>query len=250
MLIPYVPDVTPFLPETDTHEHRQLKSQYKKVKGELQHGLKGELSVSYENAGGTSTLLKNGTSCAGHLGGYRAARDKYMDSSRHDAWEVMGQPGAWVDKQIAVLLSDHIEEKYGQCLVFCDSLGSRWSEPSTLRHWSNQQMLISYAPGVTSFLQEPDTHEHRQCKSQYKKVKGELQHDFEHEAKAQGKEPPRTWGPWEFMHVLPKGQARFRADTLPELSGKSTQQLPFRAIVLCGPLVLGLALQDRQGFQY
>ena len=160
MLIPYVPDVTPFLPETDTHEHRQLKSQYKKVKGELQHGLKGELSVSYENAGGTSTLLKNGTSCAGHLGGYRAARDKYMDSSRHDAWEVMGQPGAWVDKQTAVLLSDHIEEKYGPCLVFCDSLGSRWSEPSTLRHWMNQQMLIPYAPDCTSFLHVPDTHEH------------------------------------------------------------------------------------------
>ena len=114
----------------------------------------------------------------------------------------------------------------------------------------NQQMLIPYASDCTSFLQEPDTHEHRRFKSQYKKVKGELQQDLENEAELQGKEPPRTWGPWEFMHILSKGQARFRADTLPELSGKSTQQLPFRAIVLCGPLVLGLALQDRQGFQY
>ena len=72
-------------------------------------------------------------------------------------------------------------------------------------------MLIPYAPGVTDFLSEPDTHEHRQFKGQYKKVKGELQQDLENEAKLQGKEPPRTWGPWEFMHILSKCQERFRA---------------------------------------
>ena len=59
-------------------------------------------SVSYENADGTMTFLKKGTSCVGHLDGYRAARDKYMNSSWNDAWEVMGQPRAWVDRQIAV----------------------------------------------------------------------------------------------------------------------------------------------------
>ena len=75
----------------------------------------------------------------------------------------------------------------------------------------NQQMLIPYAPDCTSFLHVPDTHEHRRSKSQYKKVKGELQHDLEHELRAQGKESARAWGAWEFMHILSEGQKRFRA---------------------------------------
>ena len=108
-------------------------------------------------------------------------------------------------------ISDHIAKEYDQCLIFGDALGSRWSEPSTLRHWMNQQMLIPYASDCTSFLQEPDTHEHRRFKSQYKKVNGELQHDLEHELRVQGKESARTWGAWELMHILSEGQARFRA---------------------------------------
>ena len=72
-------------------------------------------------------------------------------------------------------------------------------------------MLIPYVPDVTPFLPETDTHEHRQLKSQYKKVKGELQHDLEHELRVQGKESARTWGAWELMHILSEGQARFRA---------------------------------------
>ena len=131
-------------------------------------------SVSYENADGTMTFLKKGTSCVGHLDGYRAARDNYADATWNVGWEVMGQPKAWVDKQIAVFISDHIAKEYDQCLIFCDALGSRWSEPSTLRHWSNQQILIPYASAVTPFLSQPDTHFHRHLKSQYKKVKGKL----------------------------------------------------------------------------
>ena len=46
---------------------------------------------------------------------------------------------------------------------------------------------------------------------QYTKVKGELQHDLEHELRVQGKESARTWGAWEFMHILSEGQERFRA---------------------------------------
>ena len=38
----------------------------------------------------------------GHHDGYRAARDKFFNSSWNDVWEVMGQPRAWVDRQIAV----------------------------------------------------------------------------------------------------------------------------------------------------
>ena len=59
-------------------------------------------NVTYQNADGTWTTLDKGKSCEGHLDGYRAARDKFFNSSWTDVWEVMGQPRAWVDRQIAV----------------------------------------------------------------------------------------------------------------------------------------------------
>ena len=50
------------------------------------------------------------------------------------------------------------------------------------------------------------------------------------EAKVQGKEHPRTWGPWEFMHILSKRQERFRAaNPLVPLQGLIQNQiLPYR----------------------
>ena len=91
-------------------------------------------------------------------------------------------------------------------------------------------MLIPYVPDCTPCLAVTDTHEHRQYKSQYQKVKGELQHDLEHELRVQGKESARTWGAWEFMHILSEGQERFRAANprVPLQGLVQNQILPYR----------------------
>ena len=57
---------------------------------------------------------------------------------------------------------------------------------------------------------------------QYTKVKGELQHDLEHELRAQGKESARAWGAWEFMHILSEGQKRFK---------EANQRVPMQGLI-------------------
>ena len=62
-------------------------------------------------------------------------------------------------------LAQLLEEVYGQGLVFCDALGSRWGEASVLEHWARNLFMTPYVQGTTTWLQEPDTHEHAQIKT-------------------------------------------------------------------------------------
>jgi len=96
-----------------------------------------------------------------------------------------------------------IKAELGQSLVIADCLQARWSQASLLAHWSNQLVLVPYAPDSTSFLQEPDTHEHAQLKATIKQLKSELHFDLEAEATNQGKECPK-WGPHEYVYICSK----------------------------------------------
>ena len=74
-----------------------------------------------------------------------------------------------------------------------------------LAHWASQQVLVPYAPDVTSFLQEPDTHEHAQLKALIKEVKSEMRFDLEAEAKNQGRHAEvLKWGPHEYVYLCAK----------------------------------------------
>jgi len=113
--------------------------------------------------------------------------------------EVFGQPKAWVDSIMASWISDFIRGLYPQCLVFADCLCSRWSTISCVSHWANQQMLIPYAPDVTSFLQEPDTHEHSQIKAGIRREKAAEHFELERQNPGNAKLP---WGPGIMVRVL------------------------------------------------
>ena len=60
---------------------------------------------------------------------------------------------------------EFIRREWGQSLVFADCLSSQWTEAVCLRAWMENVIWAPYAPDVTSFLQEPDTHEHSQLKA-------------------------------------------------------------------------------------
>jgi hypothetical protein len=71
------------------------------------------------------------------------------------------------------------------------------------------------APDVTSFLQEPDTHEHSQMKGLIRGVKSELHFALETEWKEAMKtrsdlKYPNSWGPYECLHVIGKSLERFK----------------------------------------
>ena len=77
--------------------------------------------------------------------------------------------------------------------------------PSLLAHWSNQLILVPYAPDSTSFLKEPDTHEHGQFKATIRQLKSELNFDLELEAENQEKECKNIkWGPNEYVYICAK----------------------------------------------
>ncbi|MCP4245136.1 MAG: hypothetical protein GY772_31740, partial [bacterium] len=80
------------------------------------------------------------------LWSYVEHRGRARDKTTFKRLRVWGQPKAWVDTQICVQLSDLLREFHEQCLVLCDCLSSRWSEPSILAHWTNQQIQVPYAP--------------------------------------------------------------------------------------------------------
>ena len=58
--------------------------------------------------------------------------------------------------------------------MFADCLGSQWTETVMLRAWMQDLVYAPLAPDVTSFLQEPDTHEHAQLKAAIREVKSEI----------------------------------------------------------------------------
>ena len=147
------------------------------------------------------------------LWSYIEWRKKCLDPARYKHLRVWGQMSAWVDTQICVWLADLLGEVYGQGIVLSDCLGARWTQASVLAHWSNQMMLIPYAPDSGAFLQEPDTHEHAPLKSAIRDVKSELQFDLEMGAKKEGHQGLQrfSWGPNEYIHITASGLERFVA---------------------------------------
>ena len=113
---------------------------------------------------------------------------------------------------------EFIREEYGQALAFADCLASQSAEAACLRAWLCNIIWAPYAPDVTSFLQEPDTHEHSQIKAAIRACKAELHWALETEWQAKrqsdpGLAYPSTWGPFECLWVLSKALHRFKADS-------------------------------------
>jgi hypothetical protein len=138
------------------------------------------------------------------------------DQSIFEHLEVWGQPRAWTDELIASWTIDFIREQYGQSLCFADCLSSQWSPSVTLRAWLKGVIWAPMAPDVTSFLQEPDTHEHSQMKAMIRAVKAETHFALETEWKEASKlkpglKYPNCWGPYECLYVIGKALERFKA---------------------------------------
>ena len=77
--------------------------------------------------------------------------------------------------------------------------------------WSNQLVLVPYAPDSGAFLQEPDTHEHAQIKADIRYVKNETQFDLEQEATQKNKKESKVkFGPRDCLHVCTKGIEMFK----------------------------------------
>ena len=98
-----------------------------------------------------------------------------------DRLEIWGQPRAWTDELIAIWTIEFIKAQHGRALVFADCLAAQWTQASLLRAWLEGIIWAPYAPDVTSWLQEPDTHEHSQLKAIIRQVKSELHWALESE---------------------------------------------------------------------
>ena len=81
-------------------------------------------------------------------------------------------------------------------LVFADCLSSQWTSSVLMRAWLENLIWAPYAPEVTSWFQEPDTHEHSQLKALIREVKAELHFALEHEYRLH--ELCKVW----FIHSL------------------------------------------------
>ena len=161
------------------------------------------------------------------LWSYVENRAKCLDKRVYDRLLVWGQPKAWVDSQICVQISNELARRYGQTMVVCDCLGSRWGQHSMLAHFQNQALMVPLAPGSTAFMQEPDTHEHAQIKYFIKQVKAEHHFDIEHEAKIQNKDLAKVkWGPCQYVTITAEALKRFvEANPLCPLLGCIENQL-------------------------
>ena len=120
--------------------------------------------------------------------------------------EIWGQPRAWMDELISVWVVEFIKREHGRALVFADCLSSQWTNAVLLRAWLEGILWAPYAPEVTSWLQEPDTHEHSQLKALIRAVKREmhwaLEQEWLRECKKTDKNelrPPTSWGPFECL---------------------------------------------------
>ena len=112
---------------------------------------------------------------------------------------VWGQPKAWTDEIVASWIVEFISEQYGQCVCLTDCLAAQWTEPVLLRAWLNQVVWMPLAPDTTSFLAEPDTHEHSQLKASVRKIKAEVHRSYEAAWQSQRREGCRdsyvpSWG--------------------------------------------------------
>ena len=176
--------------------------------------------VQYERTDGEMQIFKAGEKVGNLLAGWRVALLKFTEQERAEIFEqidIWGQPRAWTDELIASWTIDFIRAEYGQAVCFADCLSSQWTESICLKAWLENVVWVPYAPDVTSFLQEPDTHEHSQLKAEIREVKSELHWALESEWKQEKKKPenhdiqyPASWGPWECIHVVSEAYKRFR----------------------------------------
>ena len=166
---------------------------------------------SHKCSDGTVKSYTKGTKVGNIMQGWRAVRDRSPELLEQFA--IWGQPRAWTDELISCWLTEFIEAEYGQAIVQLDCLGAQWSEPVLLEAWSRGLIWCPLAPDTTSYLQEPDTHEHSQFKSIIREVKSELHFQLEQEFKNKHKEHkdyvPR-WGPAEVVYVASESLKRFK----------------------------------------
>ena len=187
--------------------------------------------VTYKTSDGGTQFFKQGTSAGALLRGWREARAQFEDPSLLEEIDVWGQPKAWTDEIIASWTVDFVADEYGQSLVFADCLSSQWTPAVCLKAWLRGIIWAPMAPDVTSYLQEPDTHEHNQLKAILRRVKVELHLALELEYKNKvASRPnlkyPSTWGPYECLYVVCEGLRRFkRQHPLVPLQGLQENQM-------------------------
>ena len=175
--------------------------------------------VEYDKNDGTREVFKQGESAGQLLAGWRRALLQFSEAERATVLQhldIWGQPRAWTDELVASWTVEFIRREWGQSLVFADCLSSQWTEAVCLRAWMENVIWAPYAPDVTSFLQEPDTHEHSQLKAKIREVKSELHWALESEWLNKQKTPegrdakyPSSWGPFECLYVVSKAYERF-----------------------------------------
>ena len=197
--------------------------------------------VTYQRSDGETEHFKAGEPLGALLKGWRSALLEFPEADRarvFEAIDVWGQPRAWTDELIASWTIDFIKEQHGQSLVFADCLSSQWTEAVTLRAWLQNVVYAPMAPDVTSFLQEPDTHEHSQLKATIREVKAEMHWQLEQEwlqkVKAEpqaGHKYPSSWGPYECLYCVSEAYTRFREknkDAVPLQGLQANQMLAVR----------------------
>ena len=121
--------------------------------------------------------FKKGEPVGQLLQGWRAARAQFTAeewSEVCEVIEVVGQPKAWTDEIIASATLDFVTEQTPakQSIILADCLSNQWTPSVMLKAWLKNCIYLPYAPDVTSFLQEPDTHEHHTLKSRDQEGQG------------------------------------------------------------------------------
>jgi hypothetical protein len=165
---------------------------------------------SHKCSDGTTKSYTKGTKVGNIMQGWRAVQESSPELLEQFA--IWGQPRAWTDELISCWLTEFIEAEHGQAIVQLDCLGAQWSEPVLLEAWSRGLIWCPLAPDTTSYLQEPDTHEHSQLKSIIREVKAELHFQLEQETKNKQKNNdyvPR-WGPHEVVYVASESLKRLK----------------------------------------
>ena len=141
--------------------------------------------VTYETSQGETKKFVKGESVEQLLRGWRGALMKFEEPERNELLrriEIWGQPRAWTDELIATWMVEFLANECGRpSLVYADCLSSQWTASVLMRAWLENMIWAPYAPEVTSWLQEPDTHEHSQLKALIREVKAELHFSLEHE---------------------------------------------------------------------
>ena len=176
--------------------------------------------VEYTTSQNEVRRFKKGEKVGSLLRGWTSALMKMEPEERASTLErieIWGQPRAWTDELISVWVVEFIKREHGKALVFADCLSSQWTPSVLLRAWLEQIMWAPYAPEVTSWLQEPDTHEHSQLKSSIRAVKRELHWALEEEHRRACKttdknelKAPTSWGPFECLYVVTEAYKRFQ----------------------------------------